>query len=57
MKMTEAEFNHAFESGALDNEYYDFVFNRMEFSSEEAVFLAVECNDYLDDFRDRRITK
>jgi hypothetical protein len=55
--MTEAEFNQAFESGALDDEYYDFVFNRMEFASEDAVFRAVECNDYLDDFMGRRVTK
>ena len=55
--MTEAEFNQAFDAGELDDEYYDFVFNRMDCASEESVFRALEGNDYLDDFRDRRVTK
>jgi hypothetical protein len=53
--MTEAEFDAAMDKGELEDEYYEYVFNKVDFPSEEYVFQCLENNNFLEDFKDSKV--
>jgi len=53
--MTEAEFDAAMDKYELEDEYYDYVFNKVDFPSEEYVLQCLIDNLYLEDFKDSKV--